>query len=39
MPTEAIVTLEDEPLEFKGVFNVDHEFDITEMLAEPRTTG
>lgn len=32
MPTEAIVTLEDEPLEFKGVFNVDHEFDITEML-------
>lgn len=32
MPTEAIVILEDEPLEFKGVFNVDHQFDITEML-------
>jgi hypothetical protein len=32
MPTEAIVVMNDEPLEFKGIFNVDHEFDITEML-------
>lgn len=29
---ETTVTLEDEPLEFKGVFDVDHDFDLNEML-------
>ena len=39
MPTEAIVTMNDEPLEFKGVFNVDHQFDITEMLRGTNDDG
>lgn len=37
--TEATVVLTDEPLEFKGVFNVDHEFDITEMLRGTDDSG
>ena len=36
---ETIVTLQDEPLEFKGTFKVDHEFDINEMLRGTEDSG